>query len=56
MKTTTEIEVSAVGKRESRDCENYKDRQKTLEKCNNNNNNIKLNEQKPRLKRLERKL
>ena len=55
MKTTTEIEVSAVGKWESRDCENYKDRQKTLEKCKNNNN-IKLNEQKPRLKRLERKL
>lgn len=39
-----------MGKREKRDCENYKDREKTLEEKK------KLNEQKPRLKRLERKL
>ena len=42
-----------MDKRENRDCENYKDRQKTLEKYKKKKN---LNEQKPRLKRLERKL
>lgn len=57
MKPTTEIEVSAVGESERR-AETVRiartDRKHL--KCKNNNNNIKLNKQKPRLKRLERKL